>query len=328
MTALVTGATGFIGGNLTRRLLESGVPVRVYVRSRERSALLAAAGAEVVAGAIDDAGALAAALDGVSAVYHLAGPVFRPELPQRTYDDVHGRGAATLVAAIATCPAPPRLVLCSTTGVHGVTGERPAAEDAALAPTNAYERAKLRAEQTVSASGVPWTIVRPGLVYGPGDVHLVGLFRAIARGVFRPIGLSPVVLHPIYVDDLCDALVGCAGDPRALREVFNVAAVPATLAEIAGEIAAALGVAAPHGTIPEPLARGLAAIGDVLPPRWRARAPLHGARYRFLTGSRVYDTTKIERRLGFRAATDLSGGMRRTVAWYRATGALARPSPR
>ena len=119
-----------------------------------------------------------------------------------------------------------RLVYCSTTGVLGVTGDRPADEDAPFRPTNVYELAKADAEMAVRHSwqvGFPAVIARPGLVYGPGDLHLLPFFRSVLRRQFRPIGRRKAWLHPIYIDDMTEALVRCGQRGTALGECFHLA---------------------------------------------------------------------------------------------------------
>jgi nucleoside-diphosphate-sugar epimerase len=173
------------------------------------------------------------------------------------------------------------------------------------------------------AQGLPVVIVRPGLVYGPGDLHLLGFFRTIDRGLFRPIGNRSVHLHPIYIDDLIEALCRCAVDVRAVGACLHIAGQqPVTLTELSTAIATALGRRPPQGRIPLPVAQIAAAVGDVLPNRLKALAPLTRSRLDFLTHSRVYDVSRAEAMLGFKATTDLPVGITRTVAWYRQQGYL------
>jgi nucleoside-diphosphate-sugar epimerase len=324
MRILVTGATGFLGEHLTHRLLADGAQVRVLARSPEKAQPLVARGAELVAGEITDEAALQRAVDGVSVVYHLVGKLFIPGVPAEEYARTHVAGTRLLLAACRAQGSIERFVHCSTTGVLGVTGDRPASESAPYRPTNPYERTKLQSEQLVRsamAQGLPGMIVRPGLVYGPGDLHLLGFFRAIQRGLFRPIGRRPVWLHPIYIDDMTEAFVRCGTDAQAVGECFHVAGrAPATVAILAATIARALGAPVPRGWIPLPVARALAAAGDRLSARLRARAPLTTSRLDFLTHSRVYDVTRAEQLLGFVAGTELPEGIARTAAWYRQAG--------
>jgi nucleoside-diphosphate-sugar epimerase len=199
-------------------------------------------------------------------------------------------------------------------------------ETAPMRPTNVYEATKADAERAVADaihSGLPAVIVRPGLVYGPGDLHLLGFFRSILRHQFRPIGRRPIWLHPIYVDDLIEAMMECGRSPAAIGECFHIAGPErVTLTGLAAAIARAQGTFLPRGVIPLAAARTLATVGDLLPPRIRSAAPLTTSRLDFLTHSRVYNVEKAERLLGFRPATDLATGLERSVAWYRAQGYL------
>jgi nucleoside-diphosphate-sugar epimerase len=332
MRAFVTGATGFLGQHVVLRLLAQGDDVRILARDTAKAKRLVDRGAEAVVGDVGDPEILRKALHGVTAVYHLAGKLFAPGVPDRTYHRTHVESTRILLGLCAKQPNLTRFVHCSTTGVLGFTGDEPAGETAPYRPTNAYEQTKSEAELLVrdaGAKGVPVVTVRPGLVYGPHDLHLLGLFRAIERGLFRPIGRRPVSLHPIYVDDMTEAFVRCARDVRAIGECFHIAgAEPATVGELAATIADALGVRRPAGALPLPLARLAAALGDALPAGIRGRAPLTRSRLDFLTHSRIYDVGKAGATLDFTPATDLPAGISRTVAWYRRAGHLATPPHR
>lgn len=324
---LVTGATGFLGGALARRLLADGVQVRALARSAARARPLADLGAEVVTGDITDQAAVRAAVDGARTVYHLAGPLLVPGVPAGEYRRAHALGTRAVLEGCARSAGLERLVHCSTTGVLGVTGDRQAGEDDPFRPTNDYERAKAEAEAEVwqrIGDGLPAVIARPGLVYGPGDIHLLPFFQAIQRRLFLPIGRRPAWLHPIYIDDMTEALVRCGWQDTALGECFHFAGVsPVPVGELARVIAHAQGSEPRPGYIPLPVARAAAAMGDMLPPGLRQHAPLTTSRLAFLTHSRMYDVGKARRVLGFSAPTGLPAGIARAVAWYRAHGYLA-----
>ncbi len=321
MKILVTGATGFLGQNLVRHLLSAGETVRVLARSATRAMPLVQEGAELVEGQLTSQATIKTALQDVEVVYHLAGRLLEPGVPPAEYYDTHVVGTRSLLECALPLRGLKRFVYTSTTGVLGASGAQPKGESTPAAPTNVYEETKREAEQLVrSAIGrnFPACIVRPGLVYGPGDLHLLGFFRAIQRGLFRPIGSRPVWLHPIYIDDMNCAFVYCGQHPAALGECFHFAnREPVTIADLASEIAAALGKPRLRGRIPLPVAQLAAAAGDLLPGSLKSLAPLTRSRLDFLTHSRVYDVTKAERLLGFSARMDLPTGIARTVDWYR-----------
>jgi nucleoside-diphosphate-sugar epimerase len=323
---LVTGATGFLGGSLVRRLLLEGRRVRALVRTPTKAAQLTAQGVEVVVGDIADEVAVGAAVKDVAVVYHLAGKLFEPWAPASEYRATHVNGTKLLVARCRREPHLVRFVYCSTTGVLGATGDHPVGEDAPFQPSNVYEATKAEAESTVRDAcedGFPAVIARPGLVYGPGDLHLVSFFRAVLRRRFRPIGRRPVWLHPVYIEDMTEALFRCGVCPTAVRECFHFAGPePVSLEELASAIADAEGTTMPRGRIPLTAARGLAALGDALPAQFRRSAPLTTSRLDFLTHSRVYSVAKARRLLDFVAPTDLPTGITHTVTWYRQHGYL------
>lgn len=327
MTSVITGATGFLGQHLARQLLADGKSVRIVARSADRAQPLSDLGAELVEAEIADARRLARAFDGAGVVYHLAGRLFEPGTPADTYRQTHVEGTRLVIECCRQAGVR-RLVHCSTTGVLGITGATPAGEQAPVAPTNAYERTKLEAELLVREAieqGLDAVVVRPGLVYGPGDLHLLGFFRSIQRGLFRPIGRTPVWLHPVYIDDMTRAFRLCGSLPAAAGQCFHIAGeAPVTIAELAAAIARTLGVRAPRGHLPIPLARAVAVAGDRLPAGLRHLAPLTSGRLDFLTHSRVYDVGKAARLLDFRPGVCLKEGLCRTVAWYREYNYLIR----
>jgi nucleoside-diphosphate-sugar epimerase len=323
---LVTGAAGFLGASLVSRLVSDGARVRVLVRSPAKAKPLADQGAEVVVGDITNLTAVRAAVDGVQVVYHLAGRLLVPGVPATVYRLTHVEGTKLLLACCETVPSLVRFIHCSTTGVLGVTGDQPAGENAPMRPTNIYEATKAEAELSVRDAwrdGFPAVIARPGLVYGPGDLHLLPFFRSVLRRQFRPVGRRKAWLHPIYIDDLTEALVRCGRHAAAVGECFHLAGrEPVPLADLAEVIARAGGTRLPPGHIPVLAARAVAVLGDRLPPRLKQSAPLTTGRLDFLTHSRVYDVTKARCLLDFAAATDLPTGAARTMAWYRQQGYL------
>ncbi|GCE18009.1 NAD-dependent epimerase/dehydratase family protein [Dictyobacter kobayashii] len=187
MTIAVTGATGFLGTALVQRLLEveDGQQIRILARDPSKARRLFGTNVEIIAGDITDQAQVGRTLHNVQVVYHLAGQLYHPIYPAHDYIRTHVEGTHTLLTACQKAPDLQRLLYCSSTGVFGVTGRQPATEEAEYAPTNPYEAAKVACELLVAQAyherGLPVSILRPGLVYGPGDLHLLGLFQAIQK---------------------------------------------------------------------------------------------------------------------------------------------------
>jgi len=327
MTILVTGATGFLGSALTRELLKQKQEVRILARDVDKARTQFGEAVTIIPGEITDAAQVQQAVDGASVVYHLVGRLYHPSVPTELYRMTHVEGTRILLAACQEQPQLQSIVHCSTTGVHGVTGPTPAAEDAPYAPTNPYEATKLESEllalQAHREQGLPVSVVRPGLVYGPGDIHLLGFFASIKKGLFRVIDGGSALLHPIYIDDMTQAFLLCAEQPQAVGRSYNIAgSSPVTIHQLATAIAHTLGKELPGGSIPLWLANLASDIFAVIPDFAGERAPLTRSRVQFLTHSRVYNTSRAQIELGFQPQVDLDIGMQHTAQWYTKHGYL------
>ena len=321
MTILVTGATGFLGAALITELVKQKQDVRVLARDEQKARAHFGEAVEIIRGEITDVEQVERAVDGATIVYHLVGKLYHPSVPTHLYQDTHVEGTRILLKACQGQKQLQRLVHCSTTGVHGVTGETPAAEDAPFAPTNPYEATKLQGEQLAlqayQEDGLPVSVARPGLVYGPGDLHLRGFFTSIQKGMFRVIDGGKALLHPIYIDDMTAAFLLCAERPEAIGQSYNLAGEhPVSVRELATAIAHSLGRELPKGSIPLWLANLASDLFSVIPGLKGEHAPLTRSRVQFLTRSRVYDISKAKAELGFVPKVGLEIGMKNTAEWY------------
>ncbi len=321
MTILVTGATGFLGTALVTELVKQQQPVRILARDAEKAHAQFGDAVAVITGEVTDQRQVQQAVDGITTIYHLVGRLYHPSVPTELYYQTHVEGTRVLLEACRGQSQLRRIVHCSTTGVHGVTGNAPAAEDAPYAPTNPYEATKLESELLAlkfhREYGLPVSVVRPGLVYGPGDLHLLGFFSSIRKGLFRVIAGGKALLHPIYIDDMTAAFLLCGERMEAIGRSYNIAGErPVTIRELATAIAHSLDKELPGGSIPLWLANLASDIFALVPSMQGERAPLTRSRVQFLTNSRVYDCRRAQTELGFKAQVDLAEGMQRTAAWY------------
>ena len=321
MTAVVTGATGFLGSALVTELVKRQQPVRILARDAKKARQQFGDAVTISSGNVTDEVQVQRAVDGATTIYHLAGRLYHPSIPAELYRLTHVEGTRVLLRACQGQTQLRRIVHVSTTGVYGVTGETPAAEDASFAPTNPYEVTKLEGEQLAlkayQEQGLPVAVVRPGLVYGPGDMHLLGFFVSIKKGLFRVIDGGKALLHPVYIDDLIAALLLCAERHQALGRSYNIAGEhPVTVCELATAIAYALGRELPAGCIPLWLANLASDIFAVMPGMKGERAPLTRCRVEFLTHSRLYDISRAISELGYAPKVALAEGMKLTAAWY------------
>ena len=212
---LVTGATGFLGGQLVRRLLAAGVDgerLRCLARDPARAAAAGPAEVRWCRGDLaDPAGTgLAAAAAGVTTVLHLAGTLkgHRPA----DYDAVNVDGTARLMAAVAAAAAPgAHVVLVSSLAAAGPSrdGAGSAAPPDQARPVSWYGTSKQRGELLVVGGRLPWTILRPPVIYGPGDAATRLLFRQ-ACALLCAAPPRPQPLSVMHVDDVVAAVIAAA----------------------------------------------------------------------------------------------------------------------
>ena len=250
---LVTGATGFIGSHLGRRLQSLGHQVRTLVWSTGAAEGARAAGFEVIDGDLRDAAAVDQAVAGCEFVFHVAA-LFRTEKgPDRMFFEVNVEGTRHVFES-AQRYGVRRVVHTSTGGVHGHIARPPANEKYPYGPRDPYQQSKLEGEllaRSYFEKGVVGSVVRPTGVYGPGDTRLLKLFRAINRGWFLMLGQGRTLYHLTYIDDLIDGILLCAEHPAAVGEVFILGGERfVSIQELVEEIAAALHVPAPRWHFP------------------------------------------------------------------------------
>jgi UDP-glucose 4-epimerase len=180
MTILVTGGTGLVGSRLLRRFADAGVDCRALVRPGKE----VPAGAKPVEGDLLDANSLKQAVEGVSAIVHLAA-VFRTQ----NEDDIWRAnldGTKNLIAAAKAYAQQARFVMASTGLVYDADASHPGLEDDTTDPKLAYPASKIAAENELRNSGLNWSILRLGFVYGDGDGHLASVPPIVARFKWHP----------------------------------------------------------------------------------------------------------------------------------------------
>jgi nucleoside-diphosphate-sugar epimerase len=320
--AFVTGATGFVGAHLVDALRRRGDAVACLVRDPAKARALGWTGVRIIAGDLNAPEALRQGCAEADVVYHVAGRISARNL--RDFLTVNRDGTARVLEA-ATRHPPHRLVYVSTLAVGGPTVPgRPIDESRAPAPVTDYGRSKLAAEELVRAAALPWTIVRPPVVYGERDKETLRIFR-LARAHLGPvIGDGTQELSVVYADDLADALIAAAQAPAAVRNLYYAAHPVATTSRgLVEAVGRAVGTRPRHLPVPGTLARiALWAVGSLAHLAGRATVLSADKANEFLAPAWTCRADALARDAGWRATTDLETGLARTAAWYRAEGWL------
>ena len=324
MRSLVTGATGFTGGVLTRALLARGHAVTALVRDAGRAADLRNAGARLAVGDLTDRTALRAALEGVQVVYNVAAIYRQAGVSAAAYRAVNTDAVRTLVELGAEAGVR-RVVQCSTVGVHGDVERPPATEEAPLRPGDVYQRTKLEGEragrEAAARTGVEYTVARPTGIYGPGDRRLLKLFRGVARRRWVTLGSGEIFYHLTFVTDIVEGLRLCGEIPGAAGGTYIIAGPQVTtLNELVAAIARAAGVRPPRWRLPVWPVWLAGAICEGVCVPFGLEPPIYRRRVDFFTKSRAFDIARARAELGYAPAVSLEEGIRRTLSWYRERG--------
>lgn len=317
-TVAITGATGFIGRHVARRLAQAGWSLRLLARRPEAAEALGLPGAAVVPGSLEDPASLQRLVAGAEAVVHAAGLVKASN--RRSFFAVNAEGTRRLVeAAQGEAAGAPAFVLISSL----------AAREPGL---SAYAASKHAGEEAVRAAGtrLQWTVLRPPAVYGPGDREILPLFRAIAAGL-GPMPARPAArLSVLHVEDLAAAVAAVLARP-APGETFEIhdgREGGYTWPELVAAAAAAIGREPVRLSVP-PAALRLAALAIQAGAALLLRPAMlsHGKVREILHPDWVVRDSRLTEAAGWRPAIDLAGGFRGTVEWYRGQGWL-RAGPR
>ncbi len=206
---LLTGATGFIGRRLLRSLLADGIPpdgLSCLVRDPSQLAEFGLPAAAIVQGSLADRVALDRATAAVRVTCHLAGAI--KAFSRAEFLAANAQGTANLIAALEANAPRSRLVLVSSLAAAGpsVDGSGSAAPPERCRPVSEYGESKRQGElQLEGAQTLEWLVLRPPLVYGPGDSATRLLFRQ-ALAPFVPVPRPPRPLSIIHVDDVVAAV--------------------------------------------------------------------------------------------------------------------------
>jgi NADH dehydrogenase len=249
---LVTGGTGFVGTHLIKRLRNDHIPVRALVRKPGKTQALKDLGVEVAMGDISDMPSLEAAAEGCDQVMHLVGII--QEGKGYSFRSVHVEGTRYVLGA------------AKKAGVRhflhqSALGTR---EDAA----SEYYRTKWEAEKLVRASGLPWTILRPSLIYGPGDLFTIRLSEMIRLAPVLPvIGSGRSKIQPIFIEDVVSCMVKAVTDDALQNRAYEIGGPEQlTYEEVTKAIADAMGIKRTMVHMPMPFMRSLAWMMETVLP--------------------------------------------------------------
>jgi nucleoside-diphosphate-sugar epimerase len=328
MNVLVTGGTGFTGKALVRRLLDEGHSVTALdYKEGLKTQELRDWGATVVIGSVTDKAVVEQAVQGVDIVQHMAAAFRELDVPESYYDEVNVGGTETVLEA-AKQAGVKRFIYTSTCGVHGNVDNPPGGEDAPIQPADYYQHTKYLAEPIVleaNSPEMPCVILRPAAIYGPGDPErFFMIFKRVASGKFPMFGKGKTLYHPLYIDNLVDALMLAMEPGKGDGEAYLIADEEyVEIEDLVKRTGKALGVDVqiPHYPVMPLVIAGH--ICEKICKPFHVTPPIFPRRVDWYRQNRAFKIDKAKRDLGYVPAVDLDEGLRRTAEWYRAEGYLS-----
>lgn len=318
MRALITGSSGFVGKALMHHLTARGHTVRGFSRQSQ---------ADTLHGDLLDPVSIRAALAGFrpEVVYNLAAETDLKGPPAGGYA-ANTTGVQNLLDAVAAAPCVSRVIWMSSQLVNR-PGHAPAS-DTDYDPQGGYGASKVDGEQRVRAAdggGKTWVIPRSTTIWGPGmSEHYAGVLRLIRRGLYFHVGAGQRFKSYSYIENLTSQLEALGTAPAAQVQgltLYLADSPPIDLRDWSDQFASQFGRRI--ATLPEPLARALARLGDVLLGAGLP-APLNSRRLENMMTEYVYDTGPIDRIHG-PVPVSQGEGIRRTSAWLMAQDGAAGP---
>lgn len=319
---LVTGGTGFTGSHLVKRLLNDGHHVVVvdnqpgYFHDE-----LQELGADITIGSVTDRELMFQLGEGCDVIQHLAAAFRRIDLPKQIYWDVNVNGTRNLLDA-AEHHGVPKFVYCSTCGVHGNVKEPPAPESAPITPADYYQYTKWQGEVVAHEymeRGMDIAILRPAAIYGPGDPERwLMLFKRVAPGYFPMFGNGKATYHPLYIDNLVDALVKAADRPESKGQTYLIADENYySINDLVQAIAQVLNIDVAVVRIPFWPLWMIAFVVEMICKPLKIAPPIFRRRVDWYRQNRAFDISKAKTEIGYDPSVDLMTGLQETAVWYR-----------
>jgi nucleoside-diphosphate-sugar epimerase len=317
---LVTGASGFVGQNVSLRLMKEKAIVRALVRNRAKATFLEKSGAEIFSGDMTDQASLQKAIQGCEVVFHFAG-VLNDFKPWSYYYKVNTEGTKILAEA-ALKAGVQRFIHTSTAWVYGMlAGQKITESSPHLKSGDPYCDTKLEAEDIVrqlfEKRGLPCVVIQPSAVYGPNDLTWTGRpLQLIRSGKMILVNGGRGLIQPIFIDDLVDGIIAAARQGRLGQSYILCGNEVVTFKEFFEHFSGMLNKKS-ISSVPGWAAMTMAALLELI-SRLTNRPPLLTRKeIRSVMVMATYDGTKASRELGFQPRVDLAQGMAKVNDWLK-----------
>jgi len=316
---LVTGATGFIGRHIVRKLLEKERAVRILVRQSSDISIFKNKDVEIIRGDLCDADSIGQALKDVDIIYHAAALV-ADWGPKQLFFKTNFTGTKNLLEACKKSKIA-RFVHISTIDVFGVNTKEIISEKSEIRNIPyPYSYSKILAENLVwryyKEYGIPVTVIYPSWIFGPGDKHFFPeIVDALKNKYMIYFGSGNNRIELSYVENLADGIVMLGENKEAIGEGYIISdGIKITFRQLVEKIAELTNLKKPKIAIPYPVAYAIAFLMEAIYKCLFIKKRPFLTRYavEFLGKEIIYDTSKI-RHQGFKPKIPFEEGMKNAI---------------
>lgn len=327
MNYLITGATGFIGPWLIKRLVSEGHSCRCLVRSTAKAESISdLSHVELVEGNLTDKNSLKNIAANMDGLFHMAtlGHVHNFKAPESMFEDVNVTGTKNIIDE-AVKAGIKKIVHCSSVAAMGICNDVPATEESECKPHHPYGLSKLHAEEMLrklsEKMGLPVVIIRFSMVYGPGDWRdMLRIARFVKRRFIPKIGNRSKLTPLIHVNDAVDGLILAMEKGRQGETYLLTNKNSEPFDRVLKIIQNALDINVITLPVPEWFALTAASGIETLCKLFGKAPFVTRKNIESTLADRVFSIEKAQRELGFNPCVDPEKGLRDTVLWYKENG--------
>ncbi len=306
MKIFITGATGFIGSHLVKRLAQSNHQMRCLVRKTSQAESLKKIGVELVVGDVTDKSSLLAGMEGCHWVFNLANIYSFWEPNNRVYEEVNVVGTRNVMES-ALEKGIAKVVHLSTVGIFGKPAVLPFTEDTPIGPVRFSRYTRTKYEGDIIAwdmykdRGLPLVVIYPAAVLGPGDSKATGQYiMSLVRGKLPAAVMENSVMTFVYVGDVAECIVRAAEKEDNIGEKYIVGKFQLSFGELNLLVSDIAGIRLPSMHLPDVMVKINAILFTAI-ARLTKRPPLWGMsvdQMNMMSEGFRADGSKIEKELG------------------------------
>jgi dihydroflavonol-4-reductase len=326
---LVTGAAGFVGSYVTRELVNAGYTVRAMIRRTSNTSLFYRLNPilddiEIFEADLLDHARIERSVEAVDGVIHVGALFRQAAVNDDLFFKVNVEGTKKLID-VACASNIKRFIHCSTCGVVSSILNPPGDETNPYSPADVYQESKMEAEKLVlryfAEGKISGIVIRPAMIYGPGDLRTLKLFKMLARNKFFYVGSGLGFVHWIDVRDLARSFRQSYEAHHVSNEVIIIAGkryLP--LKEMVNVVAEQLGVSKPWVHLPVKPMQFAGILCETFCKPFGIEPPLYKRRVDFFIKNRAYSTAKAKSLISFSPSMSLESEISDIISYYKNNG--------